>query len=422
MHASGDGAGGATTRGHAAALDAADPLAAFRDRFVLGDGGRIYVDGNSLGRLPLAARERVARLVEEWGDRLVTAWPDWIEAPQRVGDLLARACLGAPPGTVLVADSTTVNLYKLASAALRARPGRTVLVTDAGEFPTDRYVLQGLGEVRLLESDPVAGPAADVVAAACARGDAALVSLSLVAYRSGALADAAAVTRAAQDAGAMMLWDLSHAAGAVEIELEALGAELAVGCTYKYLNGGPGAPAFLYVRRDLQEALRSPIQGWFGQRDQFAMGPAYEPQPGIARFAAGTPPMLGLVAVEAAVQLVEEAGIGAVRAKAAALTELAVTLADDRLSPLGFRLGTPRAPAARGAHVSLRHPDAWRVCQALIAEADVVPDFRGPDSVRFGLPPLYTRFVDVWDAVDRTAAVVAAGAHERVPAALARVT
>jgi kynureninase len=411
-----------TSREDAAALDAADPLAPLRARFELDEGDRIYVDGNSLGRLPLTARERIAQLVDDWAERLVTAWPDWIEAPSRVGDLLAGACLGAPPGTVLVADSTTVNLYKLAAAALAARPARRVLVTDAGEFPTDRYVLQGLGEVRLLESDPVHGPDATDVVAACAPGDVALVCLSLVSYRSGALADAHAITRAAQDGGAFMLWDLSHAAGAVEVELEAVGAELAVGCTYKYLNGGPGAPAFLYVRRDLQDELRSPIQGWFGQRDQFAMGAGYEPEDGIARFGAGTPPMLGLAAVEAAVELVGEAGIARIRAKAAALTDLAVALGDERLAPLGFELGSPRKAVLRGAHVSFRHRDAWRICQALIARANVVPDFRGPDSIRFGLPPLYTRFVDVWDAVDRTATLVAAGEHHDFPAELARVT
>lgn len=410
------------SRAAAAALDADDPLAAFRERFVLDEGDRVYVDGNSLGRLPLAARDRIARLVDEWGERLVTAWPDWIDAPLRAGDHLARACLGAAPGTVLVADSTTVNLYKLAAAVLAARPGRPVLVTDAGEFPTDRYVLQGLGEVRLLDADPVDGPTPDDVADACAGGDVGLVCLSLVSYRSGALADVGAITTAAHRAGALVLWDLSHAAGAVEVELDASGADLAVGCTYKYLNGGPGSPAYLYVRRGLQEALRSPIQGWFGQREQFAMGPAYEPLPGIGRFAAGTPPILGIAAVEAGVELVEEAGIAAIQAKAAALTTLAVELADERLAPLGFELGTPRDPARRGAHVALRHPQAWQVCQALLARADVVPDFRGPDVVRFGLPPLYTRFVDVWDAVDRTARLVAAGEHEPFPVERARVT
>ena len=410
-----------TSRSQAEALDAADPLAGFRDRFAPDDGDRLYVDGNSLGRLPLAARERVAALVDEWGERLVTAWPQWIELPERVGDLIGRACLGAAPGTVLVADSTTVNLYKLASAALAARGGG-VLVTDEAEFPTDRYVLQGLGEVRVLRSDAVAGPTADDVAAACAPGDVALLCLSLVSYRSGARADLAAITAAAHEAGALVLWDLSHAAGAVAIDLDEAGVDLAVGCTYKYLNGGPGSPAYLYVRRDLQQELRSPIQGWFGQRQQFAMGPDYDPEPGIGRFAAGTPSILGIAAVEAAVELVAEAGIEGTEAKAAALTELAIVLADERLAPLGFTVGTPRAAVERGAHVSLRHEEAWQVCQALIERANVVPDFRGPDSVRLGLPPLYTRFADVWDAVDRIERLVAAGEHRDFPVARSRVT
>ena len=410
-----------TSRSQAEALDAADALAGFRDRFALDDGDRLYVDGNSLGRLPLAARERVAALVDEWGERLVTAWPRWIELPEQVGDLLGRSCLGAAPGTVLVADSTTVNLYKLAAAALAARGGG-VLVTDEAEFPTDRYVLQGLGDVRLLRSDPIAGPTADDVAAACAPGDVALVCLSLVSYRSGARADLAAVTAAAHEAGALVLWDLSHAAGAVAIGLDAARVDLAVGCTYKYLNGGPGSPAYLYVRHELQQELRSPIQGWFGQREQFAMGPDYDPEPGIGRFAAGTPSILGIAAVQAGVELVAEAGAEAIEAKAASLTELAIALADERLAPLGFAVGTPRAAAARGAHVSLRHEEAWQVCQALIARANVVPDFRGPDSVRLGLPPLYTRYVDVWDAVDRIERLVAAGEHRDFPVARSRVT
>ena len=409
-----------TSRTQAEALDAADQLGHVRDRFAHDDGDRLYVDGNSLGRLPLAARERVAALVDEWGDRLVTAWPRWIELPERVGDAIGAACLGAGPGTVLVADSTTVNLYKLAAAALARRGG--VLVTDESEFPRVANYLQGLGEVRLLRSDPVTGPTAEDVAAACAAGDVALVCLSLVSYRSGARADLESITATAHESGALVLWDLSHAAGAVAIELDAAGADLAVGCTYKYLNGGPGSPAYLYVRRGLQQELRSPIQGWFGQREQFAMGPDYDPEAGIARFAAGTPPILGIAAVEAGVELVAEAGAQAIETKAGALTELAIALADERLSSLGFTVGTPRAAAARGAHVSLRHEEAWQVCQALIARANVVPDFRGPDSVRLGLPPLYTRFVDVWDTVDRIARLVAAGAHRDFPAARSRIT
>ena len=416
----------AIERASAEALDAADPLAGFRDRFVVDDPERIYADGNSLGRLPKETAERLAERVREWGSRLVTAWPEWIELPERVGDLLAPL-LGARPGEVLMADSTTVNLYKLAAAAIDARPGRRVIVTDAANFPTDRYVFEGLAagegaELRLLEADPVEGPALTDVEGACAASDVALVSLQHVGYRSGAIADMEAITGAAHEAGALVLWDLSHSAGAVPVRLNAVGADLATGCTYKYLNAGPGALAYLYVREDLQEELRSPIWGWFGQREQFLMRPAYDPVPGIARFLAGTPPILDLTAAEVGIRLTAEAGPDALRAKSIALTELVVELHDAWLAPLGFGLGSPRDPERRGGHVSLRHEDAWPICSALLERANVVPDFRAPDSVRIGLPPLYTRFVDAWDALDRLRALVEAGAHREVEAGRARVT
>jgi kynureninase len=416
-------AGGPVTRAHAVELDRADPLAAFRDRFELGDGDRIYLDGNSLGRLSHDARRALAATVDEWGTQLVAGWHEWVDLAGRVGDELGGAALGAGPGQVLACDSTTVNLYKLAGAVLAVRPGAVVVPSD--DFPTDRYVLEGLAatngrELRMVDTDAVAGP--DPAAVAAAAEGAALVVLSHVNYRSGALADMPGITSAVQAAGAVVLWDLCHSAGAVEIALDAAGADLAVGCTYKYLNAGPGSPAFLYVAERHQAMLRSPIQGWFSQANQFAMGPRYQPVAGIGRFLAGTPPVLGLATVRAGVAMLEEAGIAAVRGKAAALTALAVDLADERLLELGFTLGTPRDPAARGAHVSLRHPDAWRVCRALIEHANVVPDFRRPDSIRLGLPPLYTRFADVWDAIDRLVALVSEGVHERMPAEATRVT
>jgi len=415
--------GGPLTRAHAAELDRADTLGGYRERFELGDGDRIYVDGNSLGRLSHDARAALSAIVDEWGTRLVTGWHDWVDLAGRAGDALGTAALGAAPGQTLACDSTTVNLYKLAGAVLAERKG--AIVVPADDFPTDRYVLEGLAaahgrELRLLAGAPVDPP--DVEAVAAAAEGAALVVLSHVNYRSGALADISAITPAVQASGALVLWDLCHSAGAVDVPLDAAGADLAVGCTYKYLNAGPGAPAFLYVAGRHQDALRSPIQGWFSQADQFAMGPRYAPVAGIGRFLAGTPPVMGLAAVMAGAEMLAEAGIEAVRRKAAALTSLAVDLYDERLAGLGFSLGTPRAAADRGAHVSLRHPDAWRVCRALIEHANVVPDFRHPDSIRFGLPPLYTRFADVWDAVDRLAGLVAEGVHERMPAAAARVT
>jgi kynureninase len=405
-------------------LDRTDPLAPFRDRFTIDDPDTIYLDGNSLGRLPVATREWLGALLDQWGSSLVRAWDEWIDLPERVGDELAKAALGAGAGEVVLSDSTTVNLFKLASAALDTNPGARAVVTDAHNFPTDRYVLDGLArqrglELRLLEADPIVGPRPDDVEGACRRSDVGLICLSHVGYRSGALADVETITR---QTGAPVLWDLSHSVGVVPIELNEWGVELAVGCTYKYLNGGPGAPAFLYVRRDLQEKLRTPIQGWFGQREQFAMERPYDPEPGIRRFLAGTPPILDVTAVRAGIELVANAGITSLRQKAVALTELIVELHDGWLAPLGFELGSPRDPERRGAHVSLRHDDAWPISRALIERARVIPDFRDPDSIRLGVPPLYTRAVDVWDALDRLRTLVERGEHREVDAARARVT
>jgi kynureninase len=411
-----------TSREHAQALDAADPLAPLRARFVVEDPDLIYVDGNSLGRLSIDASERLSAATAQWGTELVRGWHDWIDLPRRVGDRLATGVLGARPGEVIACDSTTVNLYKLAWAALDERDG--AILTDAHNFPTDRYVLAGLAqargrELRLLEPDPVDGPIAAEVAEACAAGDVGLVSLSHVAYRSGALADMRAISDAAHAAGALVLWDLSHSAGAVPITLEASGADLAVGCSYKYLNGGP---AYLYVREALQARLRSPIWGWFGQSEQFFMERPYDPAPGVTGFLAGTPPILGLIAFEAGVDLVAEAGMEALRRKSDALTGLCVALHDAVLQPLGFRLGTPRDSERRGSHVSVCHDEAWPICRALIERAKVVPDFRGPDAIRLGLPPLYTRFTDVWEAVDRIRRLVETGEYRLVDAARSRVT
>jgi kynureninase len=396
---------------------------------VFADEERIYLDGNSLGRLPVATRDRLHDLVDEWGDRLVSGWPDWIDAPTRVGDALAEGVLGARPGEVLVADSTTVNLYKLCSAALDAYrlSAQGAVVTDQDNFPTDRYVLEGLAEqrglqLRLMESDPVDGPQPEALEAELRDGAVALVVLSHVAYRSGALADLHALTDVARRFDAHVVWDLSHSAGAVPVDLRDARVELAVGCTYKYLNAGPGAPAFLYAAEEVQPRLRSPIWGWFGQRDQFEMERAYDPVDGIGRFMAGTPPIIDLAAVESGVRLTAEAGVGALREKSIALCELLVALHDERLAPLGFSVGSPRDPERRGSHVSLRHPDAWPICQAMTARAGVIPDYRGPDSIRLGVAPLYTRFVDIWDAVDRVRGLVERGEHTAFDAVPGRVT
>ncbi|HZC32573.1 MAG TPA: kynureninase [Candidatus Bathyarchaeia archaeon] len=393
-----------------AALDAADPLASFRDRFVIPDGDLLYLDGNSLGRPPLAALERLARVAsQEWAGELIRGWDHWLDAPLRVGDLLGRELLGARHDEVVICDSTTVNFFRLASAALDARPDRRFIVTDRANFPTDRYVLEGLArdrdrEIAWLDPDPIDGPTTDDVAAVLRShpDDVALVTLSHVNYRSAAIADVAGITGLAHDAGALVLWDLSHSAGAIQIELAASGVDLAVGCTYKYLNGGPGAPAWMYVRGDLQSELRNPIQGWFGQAEQFEMGQGFRPRPGISGWLTGTPGILGLAAAEEGIRLSAEAGIDRIRAKGVALTEYAIALHEARLAPLGFELGSPRASARRGAHVSIRRIDARDLTRRMIA-AGIVPDFRAPDSIRLGLSPLTTTFEEVHRAIERIA-------------------
>jgi len=391
-------------RSYAGELDAADPLAGFRERFVRDDPSLIYLDGNSLGPLPRATQARIAEVVgQEWGTGLVRSWNRWIGLPLGVGDMLGEHLLGAGPGQVAVCDSTTINLYKLACAALDARPGRGVIVTDDDNFPTDRYVLQGIAaergaELRMIRTGMDSGVSAGAVRDAIDERTA-LVSLSHVAYRSGALASMAEITDVVHRAGALVLWDLCHSAGAVAVDLDGSAADLAVGCTYKYLNAGPGAPAFLYVRRDLQQHLRQPVWGWFGQREQFDMGPAYDPAPGIGQFLTGTPQIIGTVAVAEGVRVLAEAGIGRLRAKAVALTSYLIALADAWLAPHGAAVASPRQDDRRGAHVTLAHPEAWRISQALIAEG-VIGDYRAPDRLRLGPVPAFTRFADVWDAMD----------------------
>jgi kynureninase len=393
----------------AEALDRDDPLRTFRERFVI-DQESVYLDGNSLGSLPRSTAERVGRVVgEQWGIRGIRGWADgWMELPVVVGDRLGGAVLGAAPGQIVVGDSTTVCFYKLACAAVDARPGRREIITDVDNFPTDRYVLEGLArerglEVRWLQFDPAGGPTAEAVGPALGPNTA-LVSFSHVSYRSAHITPMGEINALAREAGALTLWDLSHSAGSVPLALEAEGAELAVGCTYKYLHGGPGAPAYMYVSAALQEQLRQPIWGWLGRRDPFEMGPGYEPAGGMRAFLSGTPPVLGLVSVDEGVRIVAEAGIEAIRAKGIELTSFAVALADER----GIAVASPRDPARRGAHVALSHPRARELCAALI-ERGVIVDFRAPDVIRFGFAPLTTRFVDVWHGIETLRAVLGGG-------------
>ena len=409
-----------TDRSYAETLDGADELAGFRDRFVRPDSDLIYLDGNSLGPLPFRTQARIAEVVDQdWGVGLVRSWSSWIQMPRQAGEMVAEHLIGAAPGQVLVCDSVTVNLYKLAVAALEAQsPGRTVIVTDDDNFPTDRYVLEGVAaqrgiELRMIRTDMDSGLSEHALAEAL-DDRVALVSLSHVAYRSGALADMRALTERIHAAGALALWDLCHSVGAVPVELDAAGADLAIGCTYKYVNAGPGAPAFVYVRGDLQERLRQPIWGWFGQRDQFAMGPAYDPAPGIGAFATGTPQIIGTVAVEEGTRLLGEAGIERLRAKSTALTGYLIALADEWLVPHGFAVASPRDDARRGGHVSLAHPEAYRIGQALIAEK-VIGDYRTPDRLRLCPAPIITGFADVWDAMDKLRQIAADKSYDDLP-------
>jgi kynureninase len=379
------------------AWDAADPLRGLRSRFVLPDGV-IYLDGNSLGALPAATGGRLAAAVaEEWGQGLIRSWntADWIGAPTRVGGKIARL-IGAREGEVIVADSTSVNLFKLIVAALRHQQGRGVIVTEPGNFPTDLYIAQGasalLGGVSLRVR-----PAERIEAAI--DEDVALVLLTHVHYKTGARHDMARITRRAHEAGALALWDLSHSAGAVEVDLNGTGADLAVGCGYKYLNGGPGAPAFLYVAERLQGALQSPLTGWMGHAEPFQFGDDYRPAAGIGRFLCGTPSVLSTLALEVGVDLVGEVGMAALADKAQRLCSAFVDLVEARCAGHGLELVTPRDPAARGSHVSFAHPHAYPIMQALI-ERGVIGDFRAPDILRCGFTPLYVGFEDVWRAVE----------------------
>ena len=408
-----------TTRESLAAVDAADPLARHRDAFVL-PAGVIYLDGNSLGPLPRATPGRLAEVVErEWGEGLIRSWnaAGWIDGPRRVGAKIATL-VGAEADEVMVTDSTSVNLFKLLAAALRLNPGRSVILSEPENFPTDLYVAQGLVELlggrARLRLEPPERLAAGLTA------DTAVVLLTHVSYRSGAVHDMAALTAAAHDAGALVLWDLSHSVGALPVDLGKAGADLAVGCGYKYLNGGPGAPAFLYVAERHHAGFHQPITGWLGHAEPFAFESGYRPAPGLARALAGTPPILSLAALDVGVDTVLAADPAALRAKSIALGDLFIELVEARAAGHGLALLSPREAARRGSQVSFRHPHAYPLMQALIARG-VIGDFRAPDILRFGLAPLYLRRVDVWDAVETLVEVLEKRAWDR-PEFMTRAT
>ena len=413
----------------AVARDERNPLLDQRDAFVVDDPDLLYLDGNSLGRLPVAALDDVQDTARrQWGDRLIRSWNEgWWEQQLRLGDLLAPV-IGARPGEVIISESTTTNLFKLAVAALRARPDRTVVVTDDLNFPTDNYALAGaaslLGNGRTVRTvrspDGISVPTDTLVAAL--DDDVALLSLSHTCFKSGFVHDLPRLTAAAHEVGAMVLWDLSHSAGSVPVGLAAHDVDLAVGCTYKYLNGGPGSPAFLYVREDLQPALDNPILGWWGHEDPFGFDLEFRPAAGIRRFHVGTMPMLSLNAVEAGVRQVAEVGIDTIREVSTSLTGFLVEQADTHLAELGFTVASPRDDQRRGSHVSLAHDDGWPITRALIEEAKVLPDFRAPDNLRLGIAPLYVSHRMVHTAVQRIAGVVRDGLHEGHRGATTAVT
>ena len=414
-------------------LDQQDPLASYRDQFVSNDPDLIYLDGNSLGRMPKSVVERMKKVVEEeWGTDLIRGWnKGWWEAPTRIGEKLARL-LGAAEGQVVVGDQTSINLFKLATAALTLRPDRKRIITDTFNFPSDLYILQGI--IHLLAPSPFQGEGRgggynilrigpqddditpDLTALENAIDeDTALVTLSHVTFKSGYLYDMARITELAHRKGALVLWDLSHSAGALPIELDKRDVDFAIGCTYKYLNGGPGAPAFLYVNKALQNDALSPIWGWWGQQDPFEFDLNYRPAPGVQRFLVGTAPILSMLAMEEALTPLLDAGIAALRAKSMLMTDYASFLTDGMLAPLGFSLGSPRDSARRGSHISIRHEEGYRINRAMIEELNVIPDFRAPDNIRLGFAPLYISFSDIREGFDRIRRVVEEKRYEKYP-------
>ena len=392
------------TRAECEALDAADPLAPLRAEFSLPEGV-VYLDGNSLGALPVRTPERVRRTVEaEWGRELIRSWNDagWFEQPYRLGGRIAPL-VGASAGEVVVCDTTSVNLFKVLSAALRLRPGRRTVLGDGAAFPTDLYITEGVAGLFAGARSVLLSSAGEL--AERLDGDVAAVVLSHVDYRTGELLDMARITAQVQAAGALMIWDVCHSVGALPVELNACGADLAVGCTYKYLNGGPGSPAFLYVAERHQAAAEQPLSGWFGHARPFAFEPGYAPTGGIGRFLTSSPSLLGQAALDAALDVWEPVDLSAVRTKSLALTDLFVSLVE----PLpDVEVVTPREHARRGSQIALRHPDGYPVVQALI-ERGVIGDFRAPDLMRFGFTPLYLSYTEVWDAARRLAEVLDSG-------------
>lgn len=421
-----------TDREYALDLDRKDPLAHFKSQFVIGDPEMCYLDGNSLGRLPKATITAINDfMTKEWGPEVVTGWSHWVDEAQPTGDLLGAAALGAAAGQVLVCDTTSVNFYQLCLAAIHARPGRKTIITDAANFPTDRYILDGIAKqfglnlVIIENEDPAVATHERItteVLAPYLNDDVALVTLEVIQYRSGARTDLKSITDQVRAIGAFVVWDASHAVGAIELNLDANGVDLCVGCTYKYGNSGPGSPAWLYVSKRIQSELQVPIQGWFAQDAQFEMGPVFERSQTIRGFQIASPSLMGIRCVQTAFSMIKEAGIDAIAHKAAVGTQMMIELYDEWLAPLGIELNTSRNAKERGGHISLVHPDAAQICVALRTMANVIPDYRTPNSIRLAISPLPTSYVEIWDGFERMRDLVASGRYKEVKEGGSRVT
>jgi kynureninase len=429
----------AVQRGYAESLDANDPLSKFKSEFVIQDPDLCYLDGNSLGRLPKKTIEQVNHfLLNEWGTELVDGWSHWIDQAQPAGDLLARSALGAGSGQTLVCDTTSVNFYQLCLAAIKSKPGRKTIMIDSANFPTDRYILDGIAKAHSLnlvtiDTDGSGGPGAVRIASehelvepkeleALLTEDVALITLQAINYRSGARQPMKEINELAKRFGAHVVWDCSHAAGSIELDFEENGVQLAVGCTYKYGNSGPGSPAWLFVSKAIQRELRTPIQGWFAQDKQFEMGPFFEPAETIRRFQIASPSIIGIRGVEVAFEMIERAGIEKIAEKAAIGTDLMIALYDAWLKPLGFGLGTPRESARRGGHIIVTHPDAKLIAFALRKLQNVIPDYREPNAIRLAISPLPTSYVEVYDGFARLRDLVESGDYRNVDVSGNRVT
>jgi kynureninase len=421
-----------TDREYAIELDKNDPLAHYRNKFVITDPNLCYLDGNSLGRLPHATVKAVSDfLSHEWGNEVVTGWSHWIDEAQVAGDLLGRAVLGAAAGQVLVCDTTSVNFYQLCVAAIKARPGRKTIITDAANFPTDRYILEGIAEqfglnLIIIDNENPAIAENELITTEILKPhmseDVALVTFEVIQYRSGARTDIKSITDLARSYGALVVWDASHAAGAIELNFDKNDVDLAVGCTYKYGNSGPGSPAWLYVNKSIQKDLQVPIQGWFANEDQFGMGPRFEKADGIRGFQIASPSIIGIRGVQVAYSMIEEAGISAIAQKSATGTQMMIDLYDSWLAPLGYSLLTSRNPKERGGHISIGHPDAARICVALRKFANVIPDYRTPNSIRLAIAPLPTSYIEVWDGFQRIRDLTETRQYEKIQGSDSRVT